>query len=97
MALVVDADGLWLLNNKPELVRGYERAILTPNGVELPRLCKAIGIPEDSSARDLAAALGNVTGDTAIQPRCGTWLRCRRSSQAARSIVAGHAAVGPPP
>lgn len=37
--LVVDADGLWLLQNDPELIKGYRKAVLTPNVVEFGRLC----------------------------------------------------------
>lgn len=39
---VVDADGLWLVQNDPESVKGYKRAILTPNVVEFQRLCDAM-------------------------------------------------------
>lgn len=35
--LVFDADGLWLVNKEPGLVRGYGRAVLTPNPVEFKR------------------------------------------------------------
>ena len=30
LPLVIDADGLWLINQRPELVRGYRGAVLTP-------------------------------------------------------------------
>ena len=49
--LVVDADGLWLLQNEPELIKGYRKAVLTPNVVEFGRLCDKLvstlqGVPE---------------------------------------------------
>jgi ATP-dependent NAD(P)H-hydrate dehydratase len=42
LPLVVDADGLWLINQRPELVRGYSNAVLTPNVMEYKRLCEAV-------------------------------------------------------
>ena len=31
LPLVIDADGLFLITQRPELIHGYERAVLTPN------------------------------------------------------------------
>eukprot|EP00971_Amphidinium_carterae_P217462 4316932-Amphidinium_carterae.3 len=42
LPLVIDADGLWLIQSRPELVRGYAEAVLTPNKAEYPRLAKAL-------------------------------------------------------
>lgn len=36
--MIIDADGLWLINKSPELIQGYKRAILTPNAAEFRRL-----------------------------------------------------------
>jgi ATP-dependent NAD(P)H-hydrate dehydratase len=33
-------DGLYLITNEPEVISGYGKAILTPNGGEFPRLYK---------------------------------------------------------
>jgi ATP-dependent NAD(P)H-hydrate dehydratase len=41
---VLDADGLLLVTEKPDLVKGYKECILTPNVVEFGRLAKALGI-----------------------------------------------------
>lgn len=52
MGVVIDADGLWLLNSKPELVRGWEgpaRVVLTPNVMEFRRLCEAVVSPSASA------------------------------------------------
>lgn len=44
--IVIDADGLYLLQDHPEIVKGYERAVLTPNVVEFQRLCeKMVSFP----------------------------------------------------
>ncbi|KAL4400143.1 ATP-dependent NAD(P)H-hydrate dehydratase [Malassezia pachydermatis] len=59
---VVDADGLWLVQNDPESVKGYKRAILTPNVVEFQRLCDAMGVEaSDDAAQRLSIALGGLT------------------------------------
>lgn len=40
--IVIDADGLWLVQEDPEVVKGYKKAVLTPNVVEFKRLCDAV-------------------------------------------------------
>jgi ATP-dependent NAD(P)H-hydrate dehydratase len=40
MAIVIDADGLFLVQQYPETVQGYKKAVLTPNVVEFKRLCE---------------------------------------------------------
>lgn len=66
VSFVLDADGLYLAQTRPELVHGYKQCILTPNVVEFGRLAKAQNI--DTSKEDpsklcakLAQALGGVT------------------------------------
>lgn len=44
MPIVVDADGLALVMADPPLLRGYRKAILTPNAPEFWRLADALGI-----------------------------------------------------
>lgn len=66
---VLDADGLFLAQTRPELVQGYEDCILTPNVVEFGRLAKTKNIDpakEDPAklCEKLALAYG---GPTIIQ------------------------------
>lgn len=68
MPLVVDADGLFLVQNRPEVVQGYASAVLTPNVMEFKRLCDKMGVdPEkveggrDKVCAELARRLGGVT------------------------------------
>jgi NAD(P)H-hydrate repair Nnr-like enzyme with NAD(P)H-hydrate dehydratase domain len=50
--LIIDADGLYLIQKNPELIKGYPDAILTPNFVEYERLCIALGVSiEDGVSR----------------------------------------------
>jgi len=65
LPIVIDADGLWLVTQQPELVRGCASVILTPNKIEFARLREALGIGAEGSAEDtlkaVCAALGGVT------------------------------------
>lgn len=49
LPLVIDADGLWLINKNPSIIEGYPNAVLTPNAAEFKRLCTTSGIDENSS------------------------------------------------
>ncbi|KAF9185529.1 hypothetical protein BGZ50_003022 [Haplosporangium sp. Z 11] len=67
LPIVLDADALVLIQNEPELIHGYTKAVLTPNVVEFGRLCDAMNIDaksqksEEPSVQKLAQALGGVT------------------------------------
>ncbi|ODV60362.1 NADHX dehydratase [Ascoidea rubescens DSM 1968] len=63
--LIVDADALYLVSLKPELIKGYERGILTPNLPEFKRLIKSLNIDsskiqEDQLASELSSKLNGV-------------------------------------
>ncbi|KAL8730641.1 MAG: hypothetical protein Q9166_003954 [cf. Caloplaca sp. 2 TL-2023] len=63
--LVLDADALWLIQQKPELVKGYKECVLTPNVVEFGRLAQAVGVDTEGDTgkkgcQELANALGGV-------------------------------------
>ncbi|TIA90145.1 hypothetical protein E3P99_01694 [Wallemia hederae] len=66
IALVLDADGLWYLNNNTDVLNGYTNAIITPNVMEMKRLCEKLNIdqskvkPEEVAAK-VSEALGGVT------------------------------------
>ncbi|CCX04430.1 Ribokinase-like protein [Pyronema domesticum] len=66
MGVVLDADGLFMIQNNPDIVHGYTKAVLTPNVMEFARLCNTQGI--DPKAGDpagvcqkLAESFGGVT------------------------------------
>lgn len=50
MPFVLDADGLLIVTQDPNLVKGYKNCILTPNVVEFGRLAKALGIQVSAPA-----------------------------------------------
>lgn len=70
LSLVLDADALFTIQNDPDLIRGYEECVLTPNLVEFSRLAKALGVDAGGDANDddvakqgceaVAQALGGV-------------------------------------
>jgi ATP-dependent NAD(P)H-hydrate dehydratase len=65
MFLVLDADALFLLGHDLSLVKGYRRAVLTPNVVEFKRLSEQVGVdpssPTDERASLVSRKLGGVT------------------------------------
>ena len=66
VSFVLDADGLMLATQRPELVKGYKECILTPNVVEFGRLAKAMGVDVEKGDKtklceELAEKYGGVT------------------------------------
>ena len=68
--VVIDADGLWHLTNNPCVIRGYRRAVLTPNAVEFSKLVHSVlkrgdvppaVHPDPKMVAEVAKALGGVT------------------------------------
>lgn len=57
LPLVIDADGLWLAAQRPELIKGYSRVVLTPNLMEYKRLAKAVVGDEGADLQTLCEAL----------------------------------------
>lgn len=65
MFVVLDADALWMVNQDISIVKGYRRAVLTPNVMEFKRLSEKLSIDSNADADDKAGlvskALGGVT------------------------------------
>jgi ATP-dependent NAD(P)H-hydrate dehydratase len=65
MFIILDADALVLVGEDPEIIKGYRRAVITPNINEFNRLLSALGIDrnakEDQKAALVSKALGGVT------------------------------------
>ena len=66
--MVLDADALYFVSKCPEIVRGYTKAILTPNAAEFDRLYAAVYRCEPNKSENpnqsllqLAQTLGNIT------------------------------------
>lgn len=89
--IVIDADGLYLITEKPEIINSYENCILTPNVAEFERLYeKVTGVKSEEQkkekdkkqlAQKLAEALRvNILMkghlDTIASPNISTPLQC---------------------
>jgi ATP-dependent NAD(P)H-hydrate dehydratase len=68
LPMVLDADALYFVSKCPEIVRGYTKAILTPNVIEFDRLYAAVYRSEPNKSEDpnavslqLSQTLGNIT------------------------------------
>ncbi|KAF8817404.1 YjeF domain-containing protein [Phlegmacium glaucopus] len=65
MYVVLDADGLYMIGEDISVIKGYRRAVLTPNVVEFKRLSEQVGIdpkvPSDQRAAWISKILGGVT------------------------------------
>ncbi|KAG0654578.1 hypothetical protein C6P46_001599 [Rhodotorula mucilaginosa] len=64
--VVIDADGLFLVQNDPSVVKGYERAVLTPNVVEFGRLVESCNLDPSLPDTELASALSRALGGPTI-------------------------------
>lgn len=69
LPIVIDADGLWHLTINPDIIKGYQKAVITPNAMEFSRLVKSVLCkdvapsvqPDPQVVADLATAMGNIT------------------------------------
>lgn len=66
MFLVLDADGLFMVGQDVSVIKGYRRAVLTPNVVEFKRLCDQVGIDPDTSKDQRASLISNKFGGVTI-------------------------------
>jgi ATP-dependent NAD(P)H-hydrate dehydratase len=66
MYIVCDADALWMVGKHPEAVKGYRRAILTPNVMEFKRLAEAVNVPSDAPPRERAGMISKALGGVLV-------------------------------
>ncbi|KIJ20970.1 hypothetical protein PAXINDRAFT_160400 [Paxillus involutus ATCC 200175] len=66
MFLVLDADALWVVGQDLSLIKGYRRAVLTPNVVEFKRLSEQAGVDKDVPANERAAEVSKRLGGVVI-------------------------------
>ena len=59
--VVVDGDALFLVSQRPDLVRGRRHFVLTPNGGEFARLITALDLQKGATCDQVARTLGGVT------------------------------------
>lgn len=61
MPIVLDADALWLVAQRPDVIKGYRSAVLIPNSMEFRLLAKATTGNDSSDLRVVADALRGPT------------------------------------
>ncbi|KAF9910893.1 hypothetical protein EC991_005357 [Linnemannia zychae] len=68
MPIIIDADGLFLIQNSPEVIQGYKKAVLTPNLVEFGRLCNVMKVDTEDEEAELPAVqrLSQALGDVIV-------------------------------
>lgn len=54
LPLVLDADSLILINENPNIIKSYSKALLTPNRVELQRLSNTLFAPQSFDLRNMS-------------------------------------------
>ncbi|KAI0352411.1 Ribokinase-like protein [Trametes cingulata] len=84
MYLVLDADALWMVGQDLALIRGYRRAVLTPNVMEFKRLSENVNIdpkiPPEERAMHVSRALGGVT----VLQKGGSDIICTNTGEASK-------------
>lgn len=74
VALVLDADALFLIQNQPGLVRGYKECVLTPNVVEFGRLAKAVGVEVADNGEEGCRAVARALGVLVVRKGRKDWI-----------------------
>lgn len=66
MYIVLDADALWMVGKDIDIIKGYNKAVLTPNVMEFKRLSEAVGIDPSSEPSERASLLSKSLGGVTI-------------------------------
>lgn len=61
LPLVIDADGLWLIERAPDILKGYGNAVMTPNLAEFARLAKAVTGSDATSPQEVCDKMAGPT------------------------------------
>lgn len=93
LPLIIDADGLWLVKENVDIVKGYGKAVLTPNVVEFQRLAASLNIDpkHEAALNQICDALeGPIivqkgSYDIIASPRRSTVLECSETGSLRRA------------
>ncbi|TFK29679.1 H-hydrate dehydratase [Coprinopsis marcescibilis] len=66
MYLVLDADALFLIGHDLSIIKGYRRAVLTPNVVEFKRLSEQVGVDPSTPLGERAGLVSKLLGGVTV-------------------------------
>lgn len=72
MFVVLDADALWLVGQDVALIKGYRRAVVTPNVVEFKRLSEQVGVDPGTPAGERAGMVSRRLGGVTVLQKGAT-------------------------
>lgn len=72
MFVVLDADAIWIAGNDLSIIKGYRRAVITPNVVEFERLREQLGVGTGAPANTLAGLVSRALGGVAVLQKGAT-------------------------
>lgn len=66
MFIVLDADALYMIGKDISIIKGYRRAVVTPNIVEFKRLKEQVGVDPNAPADQLAGLVSRLLGGVTV-------------------------------
>ncbi|KAJ7782004.1 Ribokinase-like protein [Mycena maculata] len=72
MFVVLDADALWMVGQDISVIKGYRRAVVTPNVAEFARLSEQVGIDPNSPADERAGLVSRELGGVTVLQKGAT-------------------------
>jgi ATP-dependent NAD(P)H-hydrate dehydratase len=66
MFIVLDADALYMIGKDISIIKGYRRAVVTPNIVEFKRLKEQVGADPNTPADQLAGLVSRLLGGVTV-------------------------------
>lgn len=88
MFVVLDADALYMVGKELSLVKGYRRAVLTPNVVEFKRLSESAGVTPDVPTKERAGEVSKLLGGVVVLEKGSTDLIASDTTGEAASLEA---------
>jgi len=82
MFIVLDADALLLVGNDSSLIKGYRRAVLTPNVVEFKRLSEQVKIDPKTPSKERASLVSRALGGVTIVEKGAQDIICTNTGDA---------------
>ncbi|KAJ7066494.1 H-hydrate dehydratase [Mycena amicta] len=90
MFLVLDADALWLVGQDVSVIKGYRRAVVTPNVAEFARLSQQLGIDPNTPVEKRAGLVSRALGGVTVLQKGATDIISVDSTGSASDLDASH-------